>query len=214
MKIDLISLYIAGLAFAFSIAAITLRLMSFRKLNRPYDQAPPKGRTNLGVAYAYTLGMAPWAKESTRRHWLSYMRGVAFHLGIILGLAVFLASPWMDRVPLILRQILGIGAGFGAFFGTAGLIARLVESNLKSLSTVDDYVSVLLVSLFLASASLWLLYSPGLPIFYLTSAAMLVYAPFSKIRHCIYFVYSRLFYGKMIGSRAILPHNQQEVERV
>jgi hypothetical protein len=208
------SLLIAGIALVFSIAAFVWRLRNFNRLNRPADQAPAKGQVGSGIAYAYTLGMAPWAKESTRRHWLSYMRGVAFHMGIFLSLGLLLAGPWIGNLPSLWRTILGLGAGLGAFFGLVGFIARFIERNLKGLSTPDDYASVLLVSLFLASASLWLFYPPALTVFYLTSAVMLVYAPFSKIRHCIYFAYSRLFYGKVIGSRAIFPHSQQEVERV
>jgi hypothetical protein len=39
---------------------------------------------------------------------------------------------------------------------------------------------------------------------------MLVYAPFSKIRHCAYYAYSRLFFGRAMGRRGVLPHRQQE----
>lgn len=66
-----------------------------------------------------------------------------------------------------------------------------------------------MVTLFLASAALWLAEPAMLPLFYFTSAAMLVYAPFGKIRHCIYFAYSRLFFGRFTGRRAVLPHSQQ-----
>ena len=104
-----------------------------------------------------------------------------------------------------------MGAGAGAVLGLIGFAMRLIEHNLKAVSTKDDLMAVLLVSLFLAVASLWLLVPGVLPAFYLVSAAMLVYAPFSKIRHCIYFAYSRLFYGKFIGTRAVLPHSQQVV---
>ena len=214
MDLYLSLLLLSGLAFAFSIAAFAWRLRSFSMLNRPPDQAPARGRVGSGIVYAYTLGMAPWSKESTRRHWVSYMRGVAFHMGIFLGLAILLTSPWLGGLPALWSSLLGVGAGIGAIFGLMGYVARYFERNLKSLSTPDDYASVLLVSVFLASASLWLFYPPAFPVFYLSAAVMLVYAPFSKIRHCIYFAYSRLFYGKVIGSRAILPHNQQKVERI
>jgi nitrate reductase gamma subunit len=214
MDLNLFSTLSVGVALGISVIAFAWRLKIFHQLNRPVDRAPARGRVGSGIAYAYTLGMAPWAKESTRRHWLSYMRGVVFHLGIFLGLALLLASPWLGGLPFFWRIILGVGAGFGAILGLLGFVARLVERNLKSLSTPDDYFSVLLVSLFLASASIWLFNPASLPLFYLISAAMLVYAPFSKIRHCIYFAYSRLFYGKVVGSRAIFPHSQQEIEQV
>ena len=57
---------------------------------------------------------------------------------------------------------------------------RLIEHNLKAVSTKDDLFAVLLVSLFLAVAALWLLVPGAMPAFYLVSAVMLIYAPFSK----------------------------------
>jgi hypothetical protein len=162
-----------------------------------------------GILYAYTLGMAPWSKESTRRHAIAYLRGVAFHMGIFLGLAVLLVSPWLDGIPGGLRSFLGVLVALGAFFGLAGFLTRFIEKNLKAMTTLDDYFAVLVVSLFLGVEALWLFYPPAEVAFYLTSAAMLVYAPLGKIRHCIYFAYSRLFYGKFVGSRAVLPHSQQ-----
>lgn len=202
---------VAGLALIFSIMTFGWRLRNYNKLTRPVDHSTPKGSINSGVLYAYTLGMAPWSKESTRLHWMSYIRGIAFHLGIFLCLALLIVSPWIYLLPSEVRILLGLCAGLGAIFGMAGFVMRLVEYNLKAISTKDDYFTVLLVSLYLASAGLWLVIPPAQPIFYLTGAVMLIYAPFSKIRHCIYFAYSRLFYGKFIGSRAVLPHSQQVV---
>ena len=202
---------IAGLALAFSLAAFGWRLRIFNHLARPADRASQKGNLKAGVLYAYTLGMAPWSKESTRLHMLAYLRGVAFHLGIFLGLGLLVASPWVHLLPAWLRLLLAAGAGLGAVFGLIGFAMRLVEHTLKAISNRDDLFTVFLVSLFLAAAALWLLAPAAAPVFYLLSALMLIYAPFSKIRHCIYFAYSRLFYGKFIGSRAVLPHSQQVV---
>ena len=42
--------------------------------------------------------------------------------------------------------------------------------------------------------------------FYLVSAAMLIYLPLGKIRHCLYFFFSRTFFGKFFGRRGVLPH--------
>lgn len=207
-RLDLYPL-IAGVALAFAVLSFGRRLRAFLALPRPKDGARPKGNPLAGVAYAYTLGMAPWAKESTRRHLLAYLRGVAFHLGIFLGLAALLAGPWLHLLPAAWKALAALGTGAGALFGLAGFAARLLEPNLKALSTPDDYASVSLVSLFLASASLGLLIPAAMPAFYLTAAILLVYAPFSKIRHCLYYAYSRLFFGRFFGSRAVLPHRQQ-----
>ena len=209
MTLILFTQILAALALVFTVIAFGWRLRLFNSLARPVDRSTPKGNPRLGVLYAYTLGMAPWAKESTRRHGIAYLRGVAFHLGIFLGLGILISSPWLYQLPVTWRALLALGAVLGALLGLAGFIARFAEHNLKALSTPDDYTAVLVVSLFQVSAGLWLVYAPALPLFYLVSAIMLVYAPFSKIRHCIYYAYSRLFFGKFVGSRAVLPHSQQ-----
>lgn len=209
MTLSLMTQLLAGAGLVFAVLSFTARLRAFSALTHPQDRSTPKGDPTLGVAYAFTLGMAPWAKESTRRHSLAYLRGVGFHLGIFLGLGVLLISPWISLLPNGIRQLLALFTAIGSVLGLVGFVARFVEANLKALSTPDDYTSVLLVSLFLGSASLALL-SPGMsPLFWVVSAVMLIYAPFSKIRHCIYFAYSRLFFGRFVGSRGVLPHSQQ-----
>ena len=207
--LSVISLIVATLALVFSVIAFSQRLRVFSRLARPVDRSTPKGNLKSGVLYAYTLGMAPWAKEGTRLHAIAYLRGVAFHAGVFMGLAILVASPWLGRVTGEFRFLLGWLIAIAAVMGLAGFAARFIERNLKSLSTPDDYFAVLVVTLFLAAESLWLFFPQTQALFYLISALMLVYAPLGKIRHCIYFAYSRLFYGKFVGSRGVLPHSQQ-----
>ena len=211
MTINLVSQIIAAAALVFSLAVFGWRLRIFNKMAVPSDRSVPRGDVRQGILYAYTLGMAPWAKESTRRHWVSYLRGVAFHLGIFLGLAVLVVSPWIPSLPGWVQLSLAALTALGAGFGLIGFAARFIDTNLKSLSTRDDLFAVLMVSLFLAVAAVWLLVPAMQPAFYFTAAVMLVYAPFSKIRHCIYFAYSRLFFGRFTGRRAVLPHSQQRI---
>lgn len=210
MTIGIITQVFAWLAMFFSVLVFARKLQLFNRLVRPVDRSTPKGSSSLGNLYAFTLGMAPWAKESTRRHFLAYLRGIAFHVGIFLGLGIFLVSPWLILLPALIRYLLVTVVGIGALLGYIGWLARLTEHNLKVLSTPDDYFSVLLVSLFLTNATLYLVNPELLSVFYLSGAVMLIYAPFSKIRHCIYFAYSRLFFGRFVGSHGIFPHNNQE----
>ncbi len=200
---------ITGLALIFCIFVFAKKLQVFNQLTRPVDLAQPKGNIQKGLAYAYTLGMAPWSKESTRRHMVSYVRGVIFHVGIFTGLATLIVSPWIGNLPAIIKIGLAIISAVCALMGFIGFLARFVDTNLKALSTKDDYFAVLLVSLFIGVTGLWLIFPTLSALYYTISTVMLIYAPFSKIRHCIYFAYSRLFFGKFVGSRAVLPHSQQ-----
>jgi nitrate reductase gamma subunit len=209
MTLLLFTQILAVMAAVFCIAAFAVRMRTFLRLPVPKDRSQPRGDPGAGVAYALTLGMMPWAKESTRRHALAYLRGVGFHLMVFLAFGLFLASPWLGVFPAWLRLGLAILCGIGSLLALMGFVSRIVEKSLKSLSMPDDYFAILVVSLFLASSAGMLLQSTLLPFFYLASALVFIYMPLGKIRHCIYFVFSRLFFGRFFGRRGVLPHSQQ-----
>ena len=85
-----------------------------------------------------------------------------------------------------------------------GIIIRLREPALKLLSTPDDYFSIVLVTLFLASAAAASVSSVFLATFWIVSGLTLAYAPFGKLRHFIYFFYARFFMGNIFGRRGVL----------
>jgi hypothetical protein len=205
MSIYQLSAFVAFASLIFSIVIFALRWQAMTKL--PFlknDRSAPKDSALKGIVYAFTLGMAPWAKESTRIHRLAYMRGIAFHVGIFAGLAALIASPWFDAIPFVIRALFAAITGAGALMGAAGGVMRIAEENLRGISTRDDHAAVWLVSFWLAVTAIALIYNALAPVMFIVSAVMLVYAPVSKIRHCIYFYYARLFYGLHIGRRGVV----------
>jgi len=195
---------IATGGLALGAAGLLLQLKDI--LNRPFrqDLSQPRGSERRGILYAFTLGMAPWEKESTRIHWLAYLRGIAFHTGIFSAFGLLLVSPWLENLPQPIRWVGMMITGLGALAGFAGIAMRRTEPNLRALSLPDDYFSVFLTSLFIALAFLVLLTPAALPYFYLVTAALSVYVPLSKIRHCAYFFYSKFFFGKTFGRRGVI----------
>jgi hypothetical protein len=177
-------------------------------MNRPYKQDLSRPRGNIGesMLYAFTLGMAPWEKESTRIHWIAYIRGILFHVGVFMAFAVFFVSPWLAAVPLLLSGLAMLVTAAGAVAGFAGIWMRWTEENLRALSLPDDYFSVFVTSSFVGLAFFALLWPVTLPAFYIISAVMLVYIPFSKIRHCVYFFYAKFFFGQGFGRRGVIGH--------
>jgi hypothetical protein len=173
---------------------------------RPYqaEMAPIKGSPAMGVLWAFSLGLAPWAKESARIHWIAYLRGVIVHLCIFLGAAYLIATPWLASMPGPLHISLAALFGLGAVLGLAGFWIRLADPNLRLLSTPDDYFSLALVTLFLASASASAAVIDFLPVFWAFSGVTLAYAPFGKIKHFIFFFYERVFVGLFFGRRGTL----------
>jgi hypothetical protein len=204
MALTLLTQILALAALLFAVGAFSLRWRQTERWPFAVDRSPVKGSPGRGVLYAFTLGMAPWAKESTRRHFLAYLRGIGFHAGIFAGLAALFASPWWSFVLAPVLWLFAALTGLGALFGLAGDLLRWAEHNLRALSTPDDHASVWVVTIFLATTTLALLNAAWLPAMYVTSAVMLVYAPLGKIRHCIYFFFSRRFFGLFVGRRAVV----------
>ncbi len=192
---------VAGLIFF--VLGLFYHWYSTKKLKSPIDKARPKGSQTVGIIYAFTIGMLPWVKESTRRHWVAYLRGVVFHLGIFVGLFVLTFGLFV-KFDKNLSLIFAFVTGLGAIMGFAGIVIRSLEKNLRLISTIDDYLSVLLVSIFLSFVSLSLLDDKYMEPMYLFSGLMLFYAPLGKIRHCLYFFFSRFFFGKHLGRRGIV----------
>lgn len=195
---------IAIVGLGLCVLGIGLRIRDI--MNRPFKQDLSRARGDIrrGVLFAFTLGMAPWEKESTRRHWVAYFRGVFYHLGIFMAFGVLFASPWLDVIPTPIIWLAMRVTVVGAVLGFAGIVMRLTGENTRVLSLPDDYFSVFLTSLFVTLAFLTLLSPSALPVFYLVTAVMLVYIPFSKIRHCVYFFYSKFFFGLSFGRRGVI----------
>jgi len=204
MDIVSITRMIAVVAFALGLLGILSQLKSI--LDRPFkrDLSRPQGNEGRGILYAFTLGMAPWEKESTRMHWVAYIRGIVFHLGIFAGFGILFASPWAGSLPEFVRWALVAIAGVGSVAGFAGIYIRLAGPNERALSIPDDYFSVFLTSLFIGCGALALAFPGFLPVFYLVSAFLMIYVPLSKIRHCVYFFYSKFFFGKGFGHRGVI----------
>ncbi len=197
---------IALLGFLAGLYGLYLRYAETRRRPLPPDRSPLKGNPTHGIVYAFTAGMMPWAKESTRLHGIAYLRGIGFHLGIFAALGAFLLSPFWGALPALLSWTLSGVIALGAILGAAGGVLRLVEHNLRGLSLPDDHFAVWLVSAWLALSAI-ALHGPGwLPAYYLLSAVTLAYIPLGKIRHCLYFFFSRIFFGRFFGRRGVFPH--------
>lgn len=196
--------WLLGGASAVAVAGLGRHLVLL--LGRPYrpERSSPAGSPAGGVLYAFTWGMLPWAKESTRRHLPAYLRGVVFHLGIGAALLALLASPWRAQAVAPLRWAVVTLCVAGGVAGLGGLVARVTDARLRRLSTPDDFFAVALVSLFTLAAAAAAVAPPLVPLFYGLAAVTLAYIPLGKVRHCFYFFFARYFFGAGFGRRAVL----------
>jgi hypothetical protein len=185
---------------------IYLRYTETKRRTLPTDKSPIKGNISHGITYAFTKGMMPWAKESTRIHLIAYLRGIGFHVGIFTAIGTVIISPFWDSLPPLLFLVLFCILLIGAVLGAAGGIMRIAEHNLRGLSLPDDHFAVWLTTLFITVAGLAVINDSFVIPMYIISAITFIYIPLGKIRHCLYFFFSRIFFGKFFGRRAVFPH--------
>lgn len=206
-----ISRMTVSLSAIFCVVGLAYRLWRAFQHPGPGDLARARGAVGRGVVYAFTLGMLPWEKPArSPKFWVAYVRGVLFHLGAFAGLATLAVSPWLGKLPLAVRIALLVSVGVGLMAGLLGLFMRLANGELRGLSIPDDYVSLILVVIFLAGAWIVLEDPSRRALFWLLSSPMLLYIPLGKIRHCVYFFLSRLYYGVSSGRLGLLEHHVGE----
>lgn len=170
------------------------------------DVTPRKGNPRKGILVAFATLAMPWRMESTRRHWIAYVEFVVFHIGLglmILATFVIPYAPHLFAPPV--NGVVAIFVGAGLVAGLARLAKRLVKPDLRELSTWDDYFSLVMVNVLLLACILALFASTaGLVTFFALAGALLLYVPFSKISHYLYWPFARFFYGYELGRRGLV----------
>lgn len=197
----------------------TLRLMwlhSFRNARERQPAGQP-GRTNATKGAVYSLGnvLMPWGMESTRKDPRFYATFVLFHLGVVAGIGLAFVSS-LHR-PAVENQVVGsvvFGILSTAFLiGLYRIVRRFTLPHLKLISSPDDYFSVIMLTGWFASAALaqayflgWLRSELFLVAFLLLTSFFLIYVPFSKISHYLYYPFTRYWLGRSLGHRGSMPY--------
>ncbi|MCX7975320.1 MAG: hypothetical protein N3B16_12615 [Candidatus Aminicenantes bacterium] len=187
----------------FMISIISYYFYRFNQLYHPNAQAKPKGSPRKGKIYSLSLGLLPWEKESTRQFWPTYVLGIVYHLAIALAFLRLLAELFglsiLSSPFFVVFLLMGTISGLGLFF------RRWLNPALRSISLPDDYLANLLVDFFLFAAAMSLWQRTSLFIFYILGLLLALYIPFGKIRHCFFFIPSRLIFGDYYGRKGLFP---------
>ena len=184
-----------------------LRLAVLLRRRRARDVASnPKGEVWRGALDAFVTIVAPWKMESTRKHWTRYVEFAVFHVGVFANILlsfVLAYAPGVLAGPV--RGVTGalLAAALGA--GSVRFYRRAARPEMRAISTPDDYIALGMVLLFLVTGLLSLAeWAPGTVAYFVIAALFLVYEPFSKMRHYIYYPFARYFYGAAAGRRGVI----------
>lgn len=191
-------------------------LLQFRNARERQPAGNPEV-TDASKGAWYSLGNVamPWAMESTRRGLGFYLSFVVFHLGVTTGIGLAFVSSLYRPLLEIPAVAKGVGAMLAAAFlvGIFRIVRRLVVPVMRLISTPDDYFSLILLTVWFGLGILALGYIVGplqselyLVAYLLATSFFLIYVPFSKISHYLYYPFTRFWLGRSLGHRGSLPY--------
>jgi nitrate reductase gamma subunit len=162
----------------------------------------------------------PWEMESTRKKFFLYVQFAVFHIGVTAAIGLSFVIPYapglLDSQVLVL--VLQVVIGAACLVGVMRIIRRIGNKYMRAISSPDDYFSLLLLTVWFASAFLAVPNSTAagewhLLTYFLLTAFFLVYVPFSKISHYLYYPFTRYYLGKTMGRRGVYPMRREPARR-
>jgi hypothetical protein len=151
-----------------------------------------------------TLAM-PWELPSTRVHWIRWVEFAVFHVGVAAAIGLTFVMPYWPRLAGAAPVVLALQAVFAAacVASVSRLWRRLMRPEIRLITSPDDLFSLVLLTAWLVAG---ILAAPqrseaALVAFFGLTAFFLVYVPFSKISHYIYYPFIRYYVGRHFGHR-------------
>lgn len=202
-----------------------LRIKWFLKwpLGKERQPATGLGDTNPKKGERYSLGLIakPWAMESTRSKPFMYTQFIVFHLGVIASISLSFIIPYgpgllTSSIAVSVIQFL-VGAAF--VVGVMRIFRRISNPYIRAISSPDDHFSLILLTSWFAFAFLAapndVSAGEGVMItYFLLTAFFLMYVPFSKISHYLYYPFTRTYLGRHFGRRGVFPIRRKPAYQV
>jgi nitrate reductase gamma subunit len=178
-------------------------------------QAPSGGMGTSsfkGIVYSWANIAMPWSMESTRRMSFFYLQFVVFHLAVAANIGMSFVIPYAPGLmkPMIVVRLLQILFAAACAIGCYRMYRRLSNPAIRLISTPDDFFSLALLTVW-SFASIFA--APNRPdlgegplmVYFIMTAFFLVYVPFSKISHYLYYPLTRFYFGRTMGHRGVYP---------
>lgn len=201
-EVQIVALSVMALVYIIRIRWLMARTLAS-------ERTPPIGDATRAARRSLFAVAMPWTIESMTKHWATYVEFVVFHIGIAVTIAATFVIPYApglfeSQAILVATQVI-IAAAF--VVGVIRLGRRCMRQDLRLMSSPDDYFSLVLLDLYLISAffavpndNQWALIA-----FFGLTTFFLLYVPFSKISHYIYYPFARVYFGRHFGRRGVYP---------
>ena len=200
---------LAHVALLFMAVVYGLKIRWILKHAPGKERTPARGDHGAGVTHAFATIAKPWDLPSTRKHWWRYIEFALFHVAVAVAILATFLIPYAPSVisspfaTFLLQAIFAIGA----LVGLSRLVRRMASPEMRKLSSPDDYFSLVMLTIWMISAYLAapMTSEPAIVVFFLLTTFFLLYVPFSKISHYIYWPFIRYYVGKHFGHRGVYP---------
>jgi nitrate reductase gamma subunit len=201
------------------IAGMVYRLVRVVFLGWSRDQVPTKGSKTSGVIMSFLKGVLiwpfiPWVKNTFRKNPVIYLAGGLFHLGLFVVL--FLGTAHM----LVWKSLLGFGwytlplpivdwlAAASIVAMVALFINRLMNPVLKLITGSAEWMNLLFVFLpmvtgYAMTHHMFFRYEVLYSLHMITVNLLLIWIPFSRISHFMFYFFSRFIHGQEFGKRGV-----------
>jgi nitrate reductase gamma subunit len=195
------------------IARITWFFKRFKAGKERQAETGLPGTTKAkGVIYSWANVAMPWAMESARNKPLIYTQFVIFHIGVTAAIALSFVIPYapglLENTAIVV--VLQVLIGLACLVGVVRIVRRVSNPYMRAISSPDDYFSLVLLTVWFFFATLSVPNSTAngewhLLTYFILTAFFLVYVPFSKISHYLYYPFTRYYFGKTMGYRGVYP---------
>ena len=204
------------IALVFMATIYFLRIRWYLKwpLAKERQPATGMGDTNpkMGERYSLSLIARPGEMESLRTKSFMYAQFVIFHLGVVAAISLSFIIPYgpglLESAGLIKLMQLLIGAA--CIVGIMRIVRRVTNPYIRAISSPDDHFSLVLLTVWFAFAFMAvpndISGGEGMMLtYFLLTAFFLMYVPFSKISHYLYYPFTRTYLGRHFGRRGTFP---------
>ena len=204
------------MALIFMALVYVTRLTWLLRFKAGLERQAPTGTGSLqprvSIIYSWLNIANPLAMESTRTKVFLYTQFVIFHLGVVAAIGLSFVIPYApgllesSAVVLILQIVIGAAC----LVGIMRIIRRMGSNYMRAISSPDDHFSLWLLTswfffAFLAVPNSTAMGEWHLLTYFMMTAFFLIYVPFSKISHYLYYPFTRYYLGKTMGRRGVYP---------
>ncbi|AAC07057.1 hypothetical protein [Aquifex aeolicus] len=215
---DFVRSYLLPVSVYVFFIGILYRFFRVIILGLPHDRSKPKGHPFLKAVEKVTFKPTQaWRffGEVFAHRGIQYVGGFLFHIGF-LGLTFFVpqhAFLWKKIIGFEFPYMPQIVSDILAYAALGSLVAltvhRIFNPVLKLLTGSDEYIANTLIGIVIFTGLLANNWAGGgnyvwlVTLHMLSAALLIIYIPFSRLSHFVYYFVSVFYYGWKVGRRGV-----------